>query len=558
MNYYVETNFYDHDGLVTSGGKGRDDYFEMLRRCGLECIRIPVLKNKREVSVSERLRLEIELAKTWRKALNGLGRGDALFIHHPPSEKFMAFASVIREVKHRGCRIVTIVFDLESYLKPYYGKAGGVKYRASLIAERSVLLMSDFVMVHNDRMKDEAASMGVDPERIVCVGVMDYLKDDEPDRESITERTGKTLPVVFCGNLIPEKAGFLEKIPDVPELSLYGPGYSGEGKNNIKYHGILPSVEIMDALSGSFGLVWDGDSADGGSGIGGEYLRINNPHKMALYLASGLPVIVWEESAMTEFVRNENCGFSVNRLDEINQKVNDMTDDEYAIMRDNAVRVGTEMRKGVHLEAAIMKIQELLQESENRNAIIIFTREPAAGCTKTRLMPYLTGKQCADLHECFIKDIYREVLKADADIIAVYTGGEPKRLKSIFGESIPLIEQRGTDIGERMENAVSDVLEMGYNRVVLMGTDIPEIRHETLDDALLMLDEADIVICPTEDGGYYLIGMKEAHHEAFDVSLYGVSSVFEETVESLKKAGLSAACRRTGLFSTSDTGSFQK
>ena len=231
MNYYVETNFFDHDGLVTSGGKGRDDYFEMLRRCGLGCIRIPALKKKKIVSASDRLRLEAALAKEWRKALSGLGKGDALVIHNPPSEKFMSFTNVINEVRKRGCRIVTIVFDLETYLKPYYGRAGGFRYSLSLKTERSLLAMSDFVMVHNEMMKETVISMGVDPDRIVCVGVMDYLNKEAPDREDIISRTGKDFPVVFCGNLIPEKAGFLKSVPDDVEISLYGPGYPDNGKN---------------------------------------------------------------------------------------------------------------------------------------------------------------------------------------------------------------------------------------------------------------------------------------------------------------------------------------
>ena len=177
----------------------------------------------------------------------------------------------------------------------------------------------------------------------------------------------------------------------------------------------------------------------------------------------------------------------------------------------------------------------------DRRAMIIFTREPVPGSTKTRLMPYLTGEQCADLHECFIRDIYHEAKKADADIIVAYTGDTTERLRKIFPGSIPFIEQRGSDIGKKMENAISDVLNMGYDRVVLTGTDIPEMKHETIDDALDMLDDADVVICPTEDGGYYLIGMKEVRSEAFNVTLYGVSSVFDETTRSLEQAGIRVA-----------------
>ena len=174
----------------------------------------------------------------------------------------------------------------------------------------------------------------------------------------------------------------------------------------------------------------------------------------------------------------------------------------------------------------------------SRNAYVIFTREPVPGKTKTRLMPYYTADQCAELHKCFIRDIAREMKGSDFDIVVAYTGGDPVFLREVFGRKAAFIGQRGDGLGEKMENAIADVLAMGYERVVLTGTDIPELEAETIETAFAMLSASDVVIGPTSDGGYYLIGMSSIHHEAFDVKLYGVSSVFEETVSSMKEAGL--------------------
>ena len=544
MNYYVETNFYDHDGLVTSGGKGRDDYFEMMRRCGLKRIVIPTVKSAREVKAQDRLRLDRKLTREWRAALRALGSGDVLFIHQPPSEKFLNFLTVLEEVRNRGCRIVTVVFDLESYLTPYYSSFGMLKYGASRLMEVSVLKMSDCIIVHNDKMKEQVVSMGIDPGIIFSVGIMDYLRDEAPDADSIRQRTGRQLPVVFCGNLIREKAGFLEDIPEDLTLDLYGPGYKGNGSGNISYRGVVPSVKIMDVISGSFGLVWDGESAETPAGTTGEYLRINNPHKIAMYLASGLPVIVWDESAMADFVRREECGFMVSSLREIPERIAKISDEEYARMRDNAMRVGAEMRKGSHIRAAVEKALCKVQAVNSRKALIIFTREPEPGKTKTRLMPYLSAEKCAGLHRCMLKDIRDEMKSADADIIVAYTGGQngPEFLRRTFGGKTVFIEQRGSGIGERMQNAVADVLGLGYDRAVLIGTDIPDLEADTVDTAFAMLDFSDVVMGPTEDGGYYLIGMKEVRPEAFSVKLYGVDTVFNETVAALHGAGISVSC----------------
>ena len=189
-------------------------------------------------------------------------------------------------------------------------------------------------------------------------------------------------------------------------------------------------------------------------------------------------------------------------------------------------------------------MEKAIRHGHNSNALIIFTREPEPGKTKTRMMPYLSPEQCSELHKCMLKDIAGEVSHADADIIVAYTGGEPLFLRSImkegsrFRKGAVYIEQRGSGIGDRMENAISDALNMGYRKAVLIGTDIPEIEAESIDAAFAMLDAFDVCLGPTEDGGYYLIGMKDVHHAAFDVKQYGVGTVYEETVRSMEEAAL--------------------
>ena len=183
------------------------------------------------------------------------------------------------------------------------------------------------------------------------------------------------------------------------------------------------------------------------------------------------------------------------------------------------------------------------QIDNKRNALIIFTREPEPGHTKTRLMPYFSAEKCAELHRCMLKDIRNEMRSVDADIIVAHTGGRngPEFLLKTFGRKTVFMEQRGADIGAKMKNAIEEALELGYGRVVLIGTDIPEIRAGSVNDAFSKLDSSDIVLGPTEDGGYYLIGMSSVHPEAFGVKVYGTGSVFEETAESIRQAGLSVA-----------------
>ena len=117
--------------------------------------------------------------------------------------------------------------------------------------------------------------------------------------------------------------------------------------------GVFKPAELMDLMKGSFGLVWDGASVDTCRGACGDYLRYNNPHKMSHYLASGMPVLVWEEAAMADFVTAEGCGLTIKELREIPSLLSGLGAEEYDSLRRNAERVGLQMRHGQHIRNAV-------------------------------------------------------------------------------------------------------------------------------------------------------------------------------------------------------------
>ena len=174
-----------------------------------------------------------------------------------------------------------------------------------------------------------------------------------------------------------------------------------------------------------------------------------------------------------------------------------------------------------------------------KRALIIFTRVPVAGQTKTRLMPYFTPKQCEKLHICFLRDIANMCVKVKADLFICYTPeDEDYVLHGIFGKEAEYFQQSGDDLGKRMYRAIEEVLEKGYESCVLIGTDVPEVQARDIDQAFDILRTKDIVFGPTVDGGYYLVGMKRARKEAFEKQTYGHGSVLENTVRSLEQSGL--------------------
>lgn len=173
-----------------------------------------------------------------------------------------------------------------------------------------------------------------------------------------------------------------------------------------------------------------------------------------------------------------------------------------------------------------------------KHAVICFTRVPKPGLTKTRLLPILQPGQCVELHWAFLKDLARIYSQVDAHLFIAYVPDPDwESLKSVF-PSAGYFPQKGSDLGEKMYRAIREVLNLGYESVVLTGADLPMITAEHINSGFSVLKGHDIAIGPTSDGGYYLIGMKKACREIFRVEGYGGSSVFENTVSAAVAAGL--------------------
>ena len=175
-------------------------------------------------------------------------------------------------------------------------------------------------------------------------------------------------------------------------------------------------------------------------------------------------------------------------------------------------------------------------------ALILFTRVPIPGQTKTRLMPFLDGEECAKVHTCFLQDIYEKAKQVDADLFVFYTPNDEKKLlQTVLDSGATFLPQYGNDLGERMENAIGITLRLGYEKCVLIGTDIPQIHPETLRNAFDSLNEKDIVIHPTFDGGYYLIGMKKEYDSIWKIERYGTNTVIYDTLQHMKNEKLATA-----------------
>ena len=139
------------------------------------------------------------------------------------------------------------------------------------------------------------------------------------------------------------------------KVNLYGPNFDEKMRqcSNIDYYGSFPVDEIPNQLNKGFGLVWDGESIDGCKGFSGQYLRYNNPHKMSLYIASGLPIVIWKEAAQARFVEENGIGICVGSLEEIGGTLSRMSENEYCGLIENVNKINNEVTTGKYAENAL-------------------------------------------------------------------------------------------------------------------------------------------------------------------------------------------------------------
>jgi len=178
-------------------------------------------------------------------------------------------------------------------------------------------------------------------------------------------------------------------------------------------------------------------------------------------------------------------------------------------------------------------------EKNKDNAVILFARDPVLGQVKTRLSSSLDDETILRLYTCFVEDSLEKIRKVDnADC---FVGISPSNLSGFFngieGSDIRLFIQQGENLGDKMRQAFVDRFADGYKKVVIIGSDSPSLPVSYIDEVLT--SDKDLMLGPSTDGGYYLIGMVGKVSDVFAGIAWGTDQVLDETLDRVKKAGVS-------------------
>ncbi len=178
----------------------------------------------------------------------------------------------------------------------------------------------------------------------------------------------------------------------------------------------------------------------------------------------------------------------------------------------------------------------------NPNTLLVVAKQPVPGDTKTRLCPPLSYAQAAALYECFLYDtldLMRKVVNVQCGI-----GFLPEDAREYFHRLAPDMEltcQVGASLGERLDHLLTQALASGSGRAVVMDSDSPTLPAEYISQAFDRLEDADVVLGPTRDGGYYLIGMKQPQPRLLRQVQMSTPHVLADTLALAEAAGLAVS-----------------
>lgn len=290
-----------------------------------------------------------------RAVFNARKKDDILiqYPYYPDIVNRILFSSLLFGRKIRKYRLSLIVHDVLCMRTEKFKGMDGLQ-----LLKKELMQIDKFnkIICHNERMARTFIKAGGQGNYVI-LGPFDYIYKGEPTE---IKKSAKEYVVIIAGNLDRTKCGFLYKLPEFKNISfhLYGMNYSGDSNENIKFQGEYPPDELIENLNGHFGLVWDGDTCSTCGGIYGTYLKYNNPHKFSLYLAAGLPVIVWEDSAVASYVKENKIGVCVKRLEDLEKILENIDRSEYLEMVSNVRIVREEIIQGKHLKMAALQIKD--------------------------------------------------------------------------------------------------------------------------------------------------------------------------------------------------------
>jgi rSAM/selenodomain-associated transferase 1 len=184
-----------------------------------------------------------------------------------------------------------------------------------------------------------------------------------------------------------------------------------------------------------------------------------------------------------------------------------------------------------------------MKSKQTQEQLMVFTRFPEPGKTKTRLAKVLGNQGAADIQKKLTEHTLSQVMQflqiRPLEVIVNYEGGSLKQIREWLGPAFHYLAQGSGDLGQRMGEAFAAAFKQDYKRIVIIGTDCPDLRACHIAQAFAALRHKDLVLGPATDGGYYLIGLRRHEKSIFEKVPWGTDAVLAKTLKIAEQKGLS-------------------
>lgn len=221
----------------------------------------------------------------------------------------------------------------------------------------------DLIMVPTIKMKDYLVGIGIDSNKVIIHGLTDYYISLVNEKREYTDN------IIIAGDLSHDRNNYIYQLHNLKNLNfiLYGYGFDEEyERNNISYFGMINESELNKKMCGKFGLCWYGSELEGLTGFSAEYMKMNSPHKVSLYITNEIPVIISDEAGFADYIREKHLGILVHNLKELPDILNGISDEEYIDILKHVRVEGKKIREGYHLEKSLSKIDKICNYNSNR------------------------------------------------------------------------------------------------------------------------------------------------------------------------------------------------
>ena len=169
-----------------------------------------------------------------------------------------------------------------------------------------------------------------------------------------------------------------------------------------------------------------------------------------------------------------------------------------------------------------------------KNLIIVFVRNPELGKVKTRLSKTIGDKDALKIYTILLKHTESVLHRVSSDKVVYYS--EEIQYNDLWSDTqYQKKRQKGNDLGARMQNAFETAFKEGYEKVVIVGSDLFDLKPTHIENAFKSLENNEVVLGPSLDGGYYLLGMKKMHSVVFKNKQWGTDSILESTLKNLEQ-----------------------